>query len=492
MANQKRPGQMGDRSNGRNSRTSVSIRGGRQAVKTAAKGSVYDRYHHTADSEKTAVFYNVGSESSEDATVSGKKRPSARSSYANQFSRSGAQYEAKKEMSRNKKIAFGVLSAVLFCILAGGTAFAFYVNDINNRLAGTKTTEEMNAIEEVLAPVASYQEPFYVLLVGSDARSGNSSLGRRSDTNVLVRVDPLNGVVTLVSIPRDTMIDLKGYGRNKFNAAYAYEGIAGAIRETNTLCGVKISHYVEVDFDHFVEVVDVLKGVEVDVEKRISDPKAGPSVIEKGLQTLNGEQALTFARTRQYADGDFTRTSNQRTLIEAILKKVMQTSLPELPGVVQALASSVTTDMKLQDIVGIATQMRNLGDLKIYSAMVPSFTASISEISYVITDKESLKEMMKLVEAGKDPSGVVAKNFSYPGATVTTTTPSNNGGSVTNGDSGGSSTTITQPTPDPGDGGTGDGGNGGDGGDGGSDGGGGGSGGTGAGDGGGDGGSTTP
>jgi len=415
MANQKRTGRAGERTTEKNPRANSSSFSGRTSVKKSAKTSVYNRYNNAADSEKTAVFYAVGQEGSEVSPVGENPQSSVKNPHSKQYTRENPQYGTKEEMSKRKKIAFGVLGGLLILIIAAGTAFAFYINDINNRLAGTKTVEEMSAIEEALAPVLSYQEPFYVLLLGTDARPGEGSEGHRSDTNICVRVDPLEGIVSMVSVPRDTMIDLKGYGRNKFNAAFAYEGVPGAIRETNTLLGVQISHFVEVDFDHFEEVVNVLGGVEVDVPERINDWQAGPDIIEAGLQTLNGEQALTFARTRQFADGDFTRTSNQRILVEAIVKKVMQTPLPDMPGVIQALANSVTTDMKIQDMVGIATQMRNLGNLTIYSAMVPSSTAMISEISYVVTDKEALKEMMKLVVTGQDHSAVVGTNFAYDG-----------------------------------------------------------------------------
>lgn len=329
-----------------------------------------------------------------------------------QYSRNNSQYSVSSQKSgkRGKKIAIGVLCTLFVVLLSGGTAFALYVNSINDALNGNKTAEERQAIADTLAPVHNYSEPFYMLLIGSDKREGSEEDGQRSDTNILVRVDPKECVVTLVSIPRDTKIEIDGYGTNKFNAAYNYGGAASTINEANQLCGVKISHYAEVNFEELIGLVDAIGGVEVDVPELIDDPDAGNVVIQPGLQHLDGESALVFARSRSYADGDFTRTSNQRLLIEAIINKVMSMPITDLPGAIQAAAKCVTTDFTVNNLIDLAMQFKDLGDLTMYSAMVPSTTADIGGVSYVITDKTALKEMMKLVEAGEDPSTIVAEN----------------------------------------------------------------------------------
>ena len=131
-------------------------------------------------------------------------------------------------------------------------------------------------------------------------------------------------------------------------------------------------------------------------------------VIEKGTQTLSGGEALTFARSRHYANGDFTRTSNQRKLVEAIVHKVLSTPITSIPGVVSAAAECVTTDLKLMDIIGLAQQFADNKDIVFYNAMLPSYTQNINGISFVINDEEKTKEMMKLFVAGEDPSGIVS------------------------------------------------------------------------------------
>lgn len=286
----------------------------------------------------------------------------------------------------------------------------------------------------MLAPTKTFTEPFYVMLIGSDRRANDESMGARSDTNVVVRVDPTSNQLTMVSIPRDTKIDIDGYGTNKFNAAYNYGGAASTIREANQLLGIEISHYAEVNFEELVALVDSVGGVDVEVESRVNDPKAGDAVIEPGLQHLDGEAALTFARSRQYVDGDFTRTANQRKLIGALIDKVVTLPITDLPGVIQSAAQCVTTDLSVSDIVALAEQFKDEGDITIYSAMVPSTTGMIDEVSYVFTDKTALAEMMRIVEEGGDPSGITASASAYEG-TSENDANSSNGSSSSSGSS---------------------------------------------------------
>ena len=114
-----------------------------------------------------------------------------------------------------------------------------------------------------------------------------------------------------------------------------------------------------------------------------------------------------FARSRAYIDGDFTRTSNQRKLIEALANKVLSLPVTELPGVVQAAAKCVTTDMKIADIISLAQQFQGNGDLTMYSAMLPSITGYVGDVSYVFADEDKVTEMMQIVGSGGDPSGIV-------------------------------------------------------------------------------------
>lgn len=403
----------------RSSRSPQSARAVRSA-RAAQSGRIASRSEASSFARKNAApsggyrpAYTPGSQGS------GANSAYSRQTGPAQYSRANPAYSkaARKKTSRGKKIALGVIAAALVAVVGGGSAFALWVNSVNDQLnRGTKTDEELSALQDVLAPTQSFTEPFYIMLIGSDRRADDESMGARSDTNVVVRVDPVNNQITMVSIPRDTMIDIDGYGTNKFNAAYNYGGAAATIREANQMLGIEISHYAEVNFEELVSLVDAVGGVDIEVDQRIDDPKAGDVVIEAGPQHLDGAAALTFARTRQYVDGDFTRTEHQRKLISAIVDKVLSLPVTELPGVIQSAARCVTTDLSVSDIIALAEQFKDEGAMTVYSAMVPSTTGYVDEVSYVFTDKTALAEMMRIVEEGGDPSGITASASAYSGS----------------------------------------------------------------------------
>ena len=336
------------------------------------------------------------------------------SSSSSQYSRSNPNYQKKnRKGSRGKKIAIAVVLAVLVVFVGAGTAAALWVNSVNETLTkGQKSATELDEINDVLVKTTTFEEPFYMMLIGSDARADDESMGARSDTNIVVRVDPTTNSATLISIPRDTMINIDGYGYCKFNAAYSYGGAALAIKEASELLGVNISHYAEVDFDSLIGLVDTVDGVDVTVDQRINDPDADGSVIgqkkiiiEAGEQHMDGETALVFARSRAYVDGDFTRTANQRKLIAALAEKILSMPLAKLPGIVQTAAGSITTDMSVTDLYSLATQFQD-GELTMASCMVPSITGMYKSTSYVFCDENALASMMQTIEAGGDTSEI--------------------------------------------------------------------------------------
>ena len=138
-----------------------------------------------------------------------------------------------------------------------------------------------------------------------------------------------------------TEIEIEGYGLQKLNASYAIGGPALAIKTVSQMAGVPISHYAEINFDGFEEVVDALGGVEVDVPMEINDDEAGGHV-DAGEQTLTGEEALILCRSRhsydEYGDGDRYRAANQRLVLGAIAKKILSTDPATMANTISALS----------------------------------------------------------------------------------------------------------------------------------------------------------
>lgn len=337
------------------------------------------------------------------------------------YSRNAQVYHAAATAKKGgKRTVFIVLAAILVALLAAGTAFALYINDVSNKLnRGDKSDEELMAINEALSYKSNFNDVFYMLLIGSDERTeGEMS---RSDVNIVVRVDPIDNKLSLLSIPRDTKIDIPDHGTQKFNAAYAFGKVPGVIEATEDLLDVEISHYAQVNFTDLKELVNAVGGVTVEVDEKIDNRKCDDGdgnhyVIEEGTQRLNGGEALTFARNRDYAQGDFVRTSNQRKLIEAIVDEVLATPITNIPTVVQAAAGCVTTDIGVIDLIGLAQQFADSDEITMYNAMLPSYTQSINGISFVINDEDKTEEMMKLFKAGDDYSEITS-NMTAPAIT---------------------------------------------------------------------------
>lgn len=323
------------------------------------------------------------------------------------YSRNTANYSKKTSKWTPTRIAALCLAALVLGVLgfAGFQMYkASYKEAVNAELR-PDNVEDAEAAREVLTPTTA-RDPFYMMIIGTDTRHDDE--GERSDTNIVARVDPQSGVISMISIPRDTAIMLEGYGMQKFNAAFTFGGIPGAIQAAESLLGVKISHYALIDFDGMISLVDAIGGVDVDVPVYIDDPDAGPVTVDAGLQHLDGEHALVFARSRAYATGDFQRTTNQRTLINAMLNQCMTLNDTDLPRVIESAAECMTTDMTVSMLHDYALYFMNFEEITVYSAMVPSSTAMSEGASYVVCDTATLLQVMQAINAGEDPSAYVA------------------------------------------------------------------------------------
>lgn len=309
----------------------------------------------------------------------------------------------KKKHKALKYVGIGC-GSLLALVVVFVAIFAVWFGMLGSSMS-IEDDAERQELEEELTPVNSASDPFYVLILGSDARE--SDAGSRSDVIMLARVDPGAGSVSLVSIPRDTMVTING-STQKINAAYAHGGSAMAVRAVSEFAGVPISHFVSVHFEELEEIVDMLGGVWVDVPESFSAGNGGMS-FEAGSQLLNGQQALAYARERYHVSGgDFGRAQAQRQIVEAVIRQVLASSPVELPGLIGQLANCITTDLSVTDIVGYAQEF--LGkELTVYSAVCPSYTLSQDGVSYVATMFDEWKRMMQLVDAGLDPNDATAE-----------------------------------------------------------------------------------
>ena len=329
----------------------------------------------------------------------------------------GVEAYSKRRRKKSRGRALRIVLVSLLLVLAGvGTAAGLYLADINSRLSGNVTDD----LRQKLVAVEP-QEPFYMLLLGvdkSEGRSGewgDSYANFRSDTIILTRVDPPAQKVTLVSIPRDTLVDMGEHGEQKINSAYSFGGPSYITEVVSDFAGVEISHYAEIDFEQFTSIVDTIGGVEVTLPKAVHDELAEID-LPAGTQVINGAQALGLCRARhaydEYGGGDFFRAANQRMVIASIVKKVLKLDPFSITGTISELAGSVTTDLSVTDILSLAGQFMNLDtDNDIDSGQTPTISEQIGGIWYERPDEAAWKEMMERVEAGKTPYSDPSQDF---------------------------------------------------------------------------------
>ena len=328
---------------------------------------------------------------------------------------------------KSHKVVFAVLGVLLVLIVGAGVAAAMYLNSLNSIMSLGDDADEM---ESALSDV-KVTEPFYVLVLGTDSRASASEArqaGGQSDIILLVRVDTGTNTITLVSIPRDTPYTEDDGDIVKINHEYG-EGPTASVKAVEDLTGVEISHFVDVSFQDMEDFVDYLGGIDVDVpiEITVKDPLTDEEItLEPGQQTLNGQQALAFARARHdyVNDQDVHRQKAVRQIVMAVMGKVRQQPISELPATVKEMASCVDTDLKAGELMNLARLLTD-GEITVYSVSGP-YAGDVDEYLdgepwICFEDPGGWSQLMEMVDSGEDPSGIsyVGDTVSYPGSDET-------------------------------------------------------------------------
>ena len=243
----------------------------------------------------------------------------------------------------------------------------------------------------------SERDPFSVLMLGVDAREGDSG---RSDTIVVLTVNPSDETTRMVSIPRDTYTEIIGLGMmDKINHAFAFGGIEMSMETVENLLDIPIDYVVQINMDSFQEIVDAVGGVEVD------NPFAFDG-FPAGSQELDGEQALEYVRMR-YNDprGDFGRQDRQKQVIQGIMNKGASiSSLFNYREIFDSLGNNVRTNMTFDEMVEVQRNYRNaFGTIDQY-IIEYGYGETINGIWYYMMDDEELAEIQGLLQDHLDLS----------------------------------------------------------------------------------------
>lgn len=274
--------------------------------------------------------------------------------------RTGKSVEGRKKHHGKGVVVLAVLLAIV--IGFGGILFV-----TANSIVGEFTkADEIEHIEDVDSLV-SESHVKNVLLIGTDKEKGGSA---RSDSIMIASVNKQTGKITVVSILRDTHLDIPGECEAKVNSAYAWGGANLLVKTIEENFGIKIDDYATVNFEMFTELVDGLGGIEVEVTENEADyinnrhnykGEEKPEYVESGESVhLTGYQALWYSRIRKL-DSDFNRTERQRKVISAIVKDVKGKMNPvgvfELISTAKSVAPFIETTLSTTDFWGLVTSL---------------------------------------------------------------------------------------------------------------------------------------
>lgn len=235
---------------------------------------------------------------------------------------------------------------------------------------------------------------------------------KRADTIMVLHLDPEHNRIGALSIPRDTRVHISPLGYTKINHTYAYGGVDLLRQSVSDFLGMPVDYYVKLDLKGMAKVVDVLGGVDVDVEKNLfyRDQAAGLMIhVNKGMQHLDGETAIQYLRFRQDREGDIGRIRRQQLFMQAIAKQITKpASLMKFPSLMQSMSEAVETDMSFLEVLGLGQEMADVFRTGlVVKDTVPGSVALIDGVSYWRPDIVKLDDVISGTIMRKTVSGSV-------------------------------------------------------------------------------------
>ena len=303
--------------------------------------------------------------------------------------------KVKKKMAKWKKytlLTFGIL------FLAVGSYIGYTIYNVNKTLSTVHQPIDREFSEKRQDKVDfTTKEPFSVLLIGLDKEEGNIEKGR-SDSLIVLTVNPNEKSMKMVSIPRDTRTLIVGRGtEDKINHAHAFGGVEMSIPTVENFLDIPIDYYVKLNMQGFKDIVDAVGGVEVNNSFAFSQ---SGFTFPEGKVSLNGTEALAFSRMRkQDPRGDFGRTDRQKQIVQAIIKKGASFSgITNLDSILSAIGQNVTTNLSTSEMLDIQKNYKEaINDLE--TLQISGSGTMINSIYYFSVPEE---ERLRVSNVFKD------------------------------------------------------------------------------------------
>ncbi len=323
-------------------------------------------------------------------------------------SKNGEEKKARlgRYLSPEAKCWFGVC---LLMMIFGGFYLGFWYSCQKPRpidvpyVTADSYFENQQAAQAVFKNYLGDDGVLTVLLLGCDMREGEAS--GRSDTIMLAFVDLESGAINLLSIPRDTRVELaEGRGTTKINHAFAYGKLPLTRKTIESFLQVEIDRYVMVDFEGFADIIDALGGIDYEVEQRMLNEWENID-LQPGQQHLNGSQALAYVRWREPLQADIGRVERQQKFLGAVLDQVMSVqTILRLPQLLSSINNSIQTDFSLKELSSLIDIYKQFGSVSFNSAMVPGEGVYINGISYWQFDPQMTRELVQQMQSFARPA----------------------------------------------------------------------------------------
>ena len=291
--------------------------------------------------------------------------------YGDRENRSTYTTKAKPKKKRRGLKIFGIVVLVVVVLLAGVVGGAYwYVTDKFGKMQQVSIDEEELDIDaQVAENLSGYRN---IALFGVDSRDDNLGRGNRSDCIIIASINNKTKEIKLLSVYRDTYVQIEGHGLDKITHAYSYGEAPLALSTLNTNLDLNIKEFVTVNFDLVAEAVNLLGGVSINIEQSEikyineyidatsnSTGIASKHVTQTGMQTLDGVQAVAYSRIRYTAGGDYKRTERMRDVLTAMLQKIKTKSIGEINNFLDTILPKVYTNIEANDIIGLIPDMMN-------------------------------------------------------------------------------------------------------------------------------------
>lgn len=330
------------------------------------------------------------------------------------------QYLYKHKQSKSPKGFGRLISNMLLTILVLITAafvFLGYADEENKYVQMlTSFVKDLNPKAQKGFSLPVLQQKQNILVVGVDSNGTNTDpfKGTRSDTIILVNIDPASHSINAISIPRDSKVYLAGdHGVQKINAAHALGGIDLTVKTIEDTLGIKIDKYILINNEGVKKLVDALGGVPVYIEKDMNynDYTAKLHInLKKGLHVLNGEDVEGYLRFRKDGLGDIGRTSRQQWFVKAVLEKLQSpTVITKIPEVLNIASTYIRTNLSLYEMSHLAAALRNVNMNDVEFATLPGGPSKKGYISYWILDPEKTQEVINRMIYRDKPSNTNKK-----------------------------------------------------------------------------------